>query len=207
MSYQRVAPSASDSASPADAWNLAVEQLVLLPDGRSGCRRTGSRRKSRSSHLDGSLRRERSVSGRRRGYGGYGNRAYGRRRYRRHFGRIADAAGIADRAVESSRIPRSRRNAAHAGILGRRSRRHSQKTQERNGKQHRSAGHPSASEDRNKARVAHQSVILSRLVIILGEQLGERRRSSHAASCCLVMEKARRATRRNHEWKARRPLA
>ena len=172
-----------ESASPADTWNLAVEQLVMLPDCRSGRRGTGSRRKSRSSHLDGSLRRERSVTSRGRGYGGYVHRAYGRRRYRRHFGRIADAAGIADRAVESARIARSRRNAADAGILGRRSRRRCQKAQDRNRKQCRSAGHPSAREDRNKARVAHRSVILSRLVIIHGEELGKRRRSSHAASC------------------------
>jgi hypothetical protein len=174
------------SASPADAWNLAVEQLVLLPDGRSGRRGTGSRRKSRSSHLDGSLRRERSVSGRRGGYGGYGNRAYGRRRYRRHFGRIADAARIADRAVESSRIPRSRRNAAHAGILGRRSRRRSQKTQDRNGQQCRSAGHPSAREDRNKARVAHRSVILSRLVII-HDTRGRTRKAAPKFPCCVML--------------------
>jgi hypothetical protein len=144
------------SASPADAWNLAVEQLVLFPDGRSGRRGTGSGcRKSRWSHLDGSLRRERSVGSRRRGYGRYGNRAYGRRRYRRHFGRIADAAGVGDRAVESARIPRSRRNAADAGILGRRSRRRGQKTKDRNGQQCRSAGHPSAREDRNKLRAFH----------------------------------------------------
>ena len=128
----------------------------MLPDGSSGRRGTGSGcRKSRWSHLDGSLRRERSVGSRGRGYGGYGNRAYGRRRYRRHSGRIADAAGVGDRAVESARIPRSRRNAAYAGILGRRSRRRGQKTQDRNGQQCRSAGHPSAREDRNKLRVAH----------------------------------------------------
>ena len=160
------------SAASADARNLAVEQLVLLPDGRSGRRGTGSGcRKSRSSHLDGSLHRERSVCSRRRGYGRYGNRAYRRRRYRRHSGRIADAAGIADRAVESSGIRRSRRNAAYAGILGRRSRRRGQKTQHRNGQQCRSAGHPSAREDRNKLRAFHQPAILSRLVIVHGEEL------------------------------------
>ena len=43
------------------------------------------------------------------------------------------------------------------------------------------------------------SVIPSRLVIILREQLGKRRRSSHAASCCLAWKKARRTTGRNHE--------
>jgi hypothetical protein len=157
-----------DSASPADACNLAVEQPVFLPDGRSGRRRTGSGcRKSRSSHLDRSLHRERSVSSR-RGYGRYGNRAYCGRWYRRHFGRIADAGGIADRAVKSARIRRPRRNAAHAGILGRRSPGSGQKTQDRKGQERRSADHPSAREDRNKLRAFHGSVILSRLAISTG---------------------------------------
>jgi hypothetical protein len=162
-----------NSASPADARNLAVDHLAVdrlgsLPDGRF-VRAAGSRcRNSRSSYLDRSLHRQRPEGGR-RGHRGRHNRAYGRRRYRRHPRRIADAARIVDRAVESARIRRPRRNAAHAGILGRYSRRRRQKTQHRNGQQRRSAGHPSAREHRNRLRVVHGSVILSRLVISIGK--------------------------------------
>ena len=171
-----------NSASPADAYSLAVEQPVLLPDGRSGrrARRSGCR-KSRSSHLYRSLHRQRTVSTR-RGYGGRRNGSYCWRRYRRHSGRIADAARIVDRAVQSSRIRRPRSNAAHAGILGRRSRRRSQKTQHRNGEECHSADHPSAREDRNKLRAPHGSVIPCRLVRFYSrEQLGSSSRSSNGA--------------------------
>jgi hypothetical protein len=63
---------------------------------------------------------------------------------RRHFDRIADAARIVDRAVESARIRRPRKNAAHAGILGRRYSGSGEKTQDRNARECHSAGHPSA---------------------------------------------------------------
>jgi hypothetical protein len=156
--------SCETSASPADAWNPVAEQSVPLPDGRPRRRATQSRcRKSRSPDLHRPLHRQRAVSDR---WGGRGrhHRSDGRRRDRRHLGRVADAAGIVDRAVEPARIRRPRRNAADAGILGRRSSGSGEKRKDRNGEQCRSAGHPYQRQDRNWVRAPHESVIPCRLV-------------------------------------------
>jgi hypothetical protein len=110
-----------------------------------------------------SSHRDRSVSRGRRGEVGRRHRRDGRRRDRRHSRRVADAAGIVDRAVQSARIRRPRRNAADAGILGRRCRGSGQNTQHRNAREC-SAGDPSARENRNWLRAPHQSVIHCRLV-------------------------------------------
>jgi hypothetical protein len=145
------------SASPADVWDTAVEPLALLPDGRSGRRAMQSGcGKSRPSDLYRALQRRHAVASR-RGYDGRHNRRYCRRRYRRHSGRVADAAGIVDRAVQSARIRGPRRNAADAGILGRRSSGSGQKTNDRNGQERHSSCLPSAS--RNKLHAPHESVI------------------------------------------------
>jgi hypothetical protein len=154
-----LASQSENSASPADAWNLPARQPALRPDGRSRRATIAGCRKSRASHLYRSLHREGSVSSR-RGHGRYGHGAYGGRRYRWHFSRIPDAARIVDRAVESARIRRSGRNAAHAGILGRRSCGSGHKTQDRNAHECRSGDWPSAREDRNKLRALHQPVLL-----------------------------------------------
>ena len=149
----------AESASPADAWNPVAEQPVPLPDGRSGRRATGyGCRKSRSSDLYRTLHRQRAVSDR-WGDGRWHHRSYCRRRYRGHPGCVADAAGIVDRAVEPARIRRPRRNAADAGILGRRSCGSGQERKDRNAHQCRSAGHPYQREDRNWLRAPHESVI------------------------------------------------
>ena len=153
-----------NSASPADAWNPAVEQLVPLPDGRARRRATQSRcRKSRSSDLYRPLHRQRAVSNR-WGGGGRHHRSDGWRRDRRHPGRVADAAGIVDRAVEPARIRRPRRNAADAGILGRRSSGSGEKRKDRSAEQCGSRRRPSAREDRNWLRAPHELVIPCRLV-------------------------------------------
>jgi hypothetical protein len=124
-----------DSASLADADGLAVEPPDLLALVRAGCGGTKSGcRKSRSSDLYRPLHRQRRVSGG-RGYDGRPGWSYCRRRQRGNFGRIADAARIVDRAVESAHIARSRRNAAHAGILGRRCSGRGQKTHRGNAHQ------------------------------------------------------------------------
>ncbi len=147
------------SASPADAGNPAAEQPVPLPDRRPGRRATISGfRKSRSSDFYRALQRRRAVS-HGRGGGGRHHRSDGRRRGRRHSGRVADAAGIVDRAVEPARIRRPRRNAAHASILSRRSRGSGQKRKDRNGERCRSANYPSARENRNKRRAFHGYLI------------------------------------------------
>jgi hypothetical protein len=146
-----------NSASPADAWYAAVEPLALLPDGRSGRRTTPSGcRKSRPSDFYRSLHRRHAVASR-RGYDGRHNRRYCRRRYRRYSGRVADAAGIVDRAVQSARVRGPRRNAADAGILGRQSAGGGQKTHDRNGQKRHSSCHPFAC--RNKLHAPHGSVI------------------------------------------------
>ena len=166
-----------ESASPADAYDLAVEQPVSLPDRRSRRRAMQSGcRKSRSSDLYRSLHRQRAVASR-RGCGGRHHRSDGWRRYRWHSGGVTDAAGIVDRAVEPARIRRPRRNAADAGILGRRSSGRGQKTKDRNGEQCRSAGHPFARKDRNWLRVAHRSRSCADLSL-WGEP-GRTRRSSN----------------------------
>jgi hypothetical protein len=145
----------ANSASPADARYTAVGPLALLPDGcprrratQSGCG------KSRPFDLYRSLHRRHAVASR-RGYDGRHNRRYRRRRYRRHSGRIADAAGIVDRAVQSARVRGPRRNAADAGILGRRSSGDGEKTRDRH--ERHSSCHPSAY--RNKLHAPHGPVI------------------------------------------------
>jgi hypothetical protein len=148
-----------DSASPADAWNPVAEQSVTLPDGCLGRAAGSGCDKSRSFDLYRSLHRERSVGGNWSGNGGRRNRSDCRRRYRRHLRRIADAAGIIDRAVESARIRWPRRNTAHAGILRRRPPGRRQKSQDRDAHKCRSGGHRCAREDRNKPRVFHGSVV------------------------------------------------
>jgi len=152
------------SASPADACNLAVEQPVVLPDSRSlrGATMFGCHN-SRSSRLHRSLHRRRPGHNR-CGGGGWRNRPDGRRRYRGHPGRVANAAGIVDRAVESARIRRPRRNAAYPGVLGRRSSGSCQNIQDRDAQQCHSADRRSATEDRNKLRAPHGSVIPCRRV-------------------------------------------
>jgi hypothetical protein len=70
----------------------------------------------------------------------------------------ADAARIADRAIEPSRIRRPRRNAAYAGsILGRRSAGRRQNGNDGNGQQ----CQPLTSEGRTNLRVIHRSVSLA----------------------------------------------
>ena len=136
------------STSPADAWNPA-EQPVILPDRRSGHRaatRSGFH-KSCAFHPDRALHRECARS-HRRGCAWHRNGTYGRRRDRRHSCRVADAAGIVDRAVASARIRRPRRNAADAGILGRRCCGSGQNAKHRNARQCRSADRPSQGGDR-----------------------------------------------------------
>jgi hypothetical protein len=153
-----------NSASPADAWNPVAEQPVPLPDGRPRHRAAQSRcRKSCSSDLHRPLHRRRAV-GNRREYGGRHHRRDRWRRDRRHSGRVADAAGIVDRAVEPARIRRPRRNPANAGILGRRCCGSGQDREDRNARQCRAAGHPYQGEERNWLRAPHQSVIPCRLV-------------------------------------------
>jgi hypothetical protein len=152
------------SASPADAWNPIAEQPVFFPDGRPRRRAAQSRCcKSRSSDLYRPLHRRRTISNR-WGGGRRHHRSDGRRRDRRHPGRVTDAAGIVDRAVEPARIRRPRRNAADAGVLGRRCSGCGEKDQDRDGEQCRSAGHPYQGEDRNWLRAPHESVIPCRLV-------------------------------------------
>ncbi len=172
-----------NSASPADAWNPAAEQPVLLPDGRPGRRAAQSGcRKSRPPDLYCSLHRRRAV-GRRGRNGGRHHRSDGRRRDRGHPGRVADAAGIVDRAIEPARIRRPRRNPADAGVLGRRSSGRGENRKDRNGEQCRSADHPSAREDRNWLRAPHQSVIPCRPVRFYSrEQLASTSQGSRGSS-------------------------
>ena len=159
---------ARNSASPADADNSVIDPLVLFAHMRTDCRTMRFlRRKSRSlrlyrwSNVDrpiGISRRVRSVTGGRR-QSRRRNRRDRRLRQRGNPGRVADAAGIADRVVEPVDVARPRRNAADAGVLRRRSGGRCQQTH-RNAHDDRSAAHPSASENRNGQRAAHSRVIL-----------------------------------------------
>jgi len=146
------------SASPADADDTVIDPLVLFAHVRADCRtmrflrcQSRSLRLYRWPNVDRPIaisRRVRPVTG-----GWRQSRRPDRRdrwlRQRGYLGRVADAAGIADRVVEPVDVARPRRNTADAGILCRRPRERRQKTQHRKAHNCASADDPSARANRH----------------------------------------------------------